>query len=138
MKDPSEQLQRAVYKTLMESPAMAAAFNGEPKVYDPPPQNVAPNFTYCTLGENQIIGTTNSCHDSSEAFVKVDVWSSAKSRSECMKIGAAVAYVLDAEIAVTGFQTATHTLVSLQHMQDRNRELFHSVVSLRYDLVPTS
>lgn len=136
MKDPSLAVQAATYKALMEAPGMVAAFGGEPAVYDRVPQNIAATLPYVTIGENQITGTTDGCHDTSQAFVKVDVWAPVPRRKDCLTIAAAVVDVLDDNLTLTGFNCITHTVENVLHLQDRSREFFHSVVTLRYDLEP--
>lgn len=117
--DPAGPLQTATVTALKGSADVQAAFttwsDGVVRVYDRVPADAATGrvvakFPYVTVGEDHIIGAANGCHDNSEAWTKVEVWSrpSAGSKLEVKALAAAVRAALDASLTVAGFNVVTH------------------------------
>lgn len=125
MADPSLALQGAIVAALKQAPAVAGG-----RVYDDVPPN--PSFPYVSIGRWQSVGDDNSCHDATELFASVDVWSKAVGRPEARTLAALVKDRMDQEFTIAGFKTTEAEFITIRDIGDPDGKTSHLVVEYRY------
>jgi hypothetical protein len=72
MKDPSHAIQAAVYSKLTGSAAVKAVLGDPARIYD---KVVAtPNYPFARIGDDQVVGDSNSCSDGWQVYVTVHIF----------------------------------------------------------------
>lgn len=122
-------LQKGIYETLKDNPAITGLLGG-PNIYDDAPQNV--NYPYLTFGESIARDWSTGSDDGLEHILTLHVWSRAGGKKETHEIIEAIRQVLkNGAVPVD-----EHHLVNLHHefseaWQDPDGETYHGIVRYR-------
>lgn len=122
-------LQKGIYETLKDNPAITGLLGG-PNIYDDAPQNV--NYPYLTFGESIARDWSTGSDDGLEHILTLHVWSRAGGKKETHEIIEAIRQVLkNGAVPVD-----EHHLVNLHHefseaRQDPDGETYHGIVRYR-------
>jgi hypothetical protein len=125
MADPTQLLHKAIIAALETAPAVASG-----RIYG----RVQPNatFPYVSLGPIDTVGDDNSCFDSSECNVQVNVWSNHKDMREVEEIAGLVRTRLKTEPTLTGFHVPVVEYVTTRYLDDPQQELRRAALEFRY------
>jgi hypothetical protein len=125
MADPTQLLHKAIIAALETAPAVASG-----RIYG----RVQPNatFPYVSLGPIDTVGDDNSCFDSSECNVQVNVWSNHKDMREVEEIAGLVRTRLKTEPTLTGFNVPVAEYVTTRYLDDPQQELRRAALEFRY------
>lgn len=122
-------LQKGIYETLKDNPAITGLLGG-PNIYDDAPQNA--NYPYLTFGESIARDWSTGSDDGLEHILTLHVWSRAGGKKETHEIIEAIRQVLkNGAVPVD-----EHHLVNLRHefseaRQDPDGETYHGIVRYR-------
>lgn len=122
-------LQKGIYETLKDNPAITGLLGG-PNIYDDAPQNA--NYPYLTFGESIARDWSTGSDDGLEHILTLHVWSRAGGKKETHEIIEAIRQVLkNGSVPVD-----EHHLVNLRHefseaRQDPDGETYHGIVRYR-------
>jgi len=129
MTSASWALQRSIYQTLSNAPALTARLGGA-RIFDKAPQGQA--LPYITLGQTVNLDWSTGSEDGSEHDLTLHIWTSADSAAEVHGIMDTVKTLLhDQPLAMEG-----HYLVNLRHefaeaRIDPDGETMHGIVRYR-------
>jgi hypothetical protein len=135
MKDPSEEMQRAIHAKLIGNGPLGTAMGGTARVYDKVVGD--PTYPFIRIGDDQAVGDSNGCADAWEIFVNVHIFSrhAIGPRVECKALSNLVVAALmndGALPAPTGFQITEAELVQARTFPGPDGLTFQGVATIRY------
>jgi hypothetical protein len=125
MADPTQVLHVAIVAALKTAPAIASG-----RIYSRPPPN--PPYPHVSLGPIDTVGDDNSCFDSSECNVQINVWSNEKDMREVQEIADLVRTRLKTEPTLAGFTVPVVEYVTTRYIDDPQQELRRAALEFRY------
>ena len=137
MIDPAIPLQDSIIAAVKASTILQGLIGSPCRIYDRVPTKPV-TFPYVSLGDISCTGGGERCDTGTDVDVSLDVWSRAVGRIEAATIGAALATLLDAELAVTGFRVSVHQAVSSRTDRQPDGLTNRCLVRLNYWLIATA
>lgn len=131
MIDPSLELHRLIYETLVNHPAVTAEVGEDrPRVYDAAPNDA--EKPYITLGPPQVLPDRADCIDGAETSYPIHGWTNGPRSVTIKRLGAAIALALDGvEFELVGHQTVLTEVEQIVYLEDPDGLTRHVAVTLR-------
>lgn len=141
MSDPSYALQKAQELALLADSATIALV-GE-SVFD---DLSAPNSAYprICIGDDQVIGDTNTCFDPSEVYSTVHIWAAGPGgRMQAKEIASEVRRVLAQKLTLTGHTVLSGVFHDARYLIDTDEtdaegRVAHGVLTFHYYTTPSA
>lgn len=135
VKDPSYAIQAAVYTALAASTGVKALLGDPVRVFDKVEAN--PTYPYARIGDDQVVGDSNSCHDGWEVYVTVHVFGrdATAPRPQVKQIGNAIALAIgdnNALIAPAGFLVTEVELEQSRTYMEEDGLTAHAVLVFKF------
>lgn len=136
MIDPQLPLQAAIVAAVKADTELNGLIGG--RIFDRVPVNTdgVPQgpFPYMSFGSADTTAEDTSCIGPSDCFIDLNGWSREVGYPEVKRIGARAAVVLNAKLAVTGFEVVTHRLERLSYQREQDGLTSRAILRLRFGL----
>lgn len=136
MIDPQLPLQAAIVAAVKDDADLSGLIGG--RIYDRVPVNVdgVPQgpFPYLSFGSADTTDEDTSCVGPSDCYIDINGWSREVGYPEVKRIGARSAALLNAKLAVEGFEVVTHRVERLSYQREQDGLTSRAILRLRYGL----
>lgn len=136
MIDPQLPLQAAIVAVVKADAELSGLIGG--RIFDRVPVNAdgVPQgpFPYLSFGAADTTDEDTSCVGPSDCYIDINGWSREVGYPEVKRIGARAAALLNAKLAVAGFQVVTHRVDRLSYQREQDGLTSRAILRLRYGL----
>lgn len=136
MIDPQLPLQAAIVAVVKADADLSGLIGG--RIFDRVPVNAdgVPQgpFPYLSFGSADTTDQDTSCVGPSDCYIDLNGWSREVGYPEVKRIGARAAALLNAKLAVAGFQVVTHRVDRLSYQREQDGLTSRAILRLRYGL----
>lgn len=136
MIDPQLPLQAAIVAVVRADAELADLIGG--RIFDRVPVNAdgVPQgpFPYLSFGSADTTDEDTSCVGPSDCYIDINGWSREVGYPEVKRIGARAAALLNAKLAVAGFEVVTHRVDRLSYQREQDGLTSRAILRLRYGL----
>ena len=136
MIDPQLPLQAAIVAAVKDDADLSGLIGG--RIYDRVPVNVdgVPQgpFPYLSFGSADTTDEDTSCVGPSDCYIDINGWSREVGYPEVKRIGARAVALLNAKLAVEGFEVVTHRVERLSYQREQDGLTSRAILRLRYGL----
>ena len=136
MIDPQLPLQAAIVAVVKADAELTGLIGG--RIFDRVPVNAdgVPQgpFPYLSFGSADTTDQDTSCVGPSDCYIDLNGWSRDVGYPEVKRIGARAAALLNAKLAVAGFEVVTHRVDRLSYQREQDGLTSRAILRLRYGL----
>lgn len=136
MIDPQLPLQAAIVAVVKADAELNGLIGG--RIFDRVPVNAdgIPQgpFPYLSFGSADTTDQDASCVGPSDCYIDINGWSREVGYPEVKRIGARAAALLNAKLAVAGFEVVTHRVDRLSYQREQDGLTSRALLRLRYGL----